>query len=398
MKKNNLSFFATAAVALLCVILAACGSNPAPIPPSDELDAAIRETSDYLNKQLPKGNKLVILNVQSEFPALSEYIIDELIANTVNDRAFSVVDRQQLNTIREELDFQMSGEVDDATAQALGRMAGAQIIISGAVSRIGDLYRLRIRALSVQSAEIVGQFNRNIPDNPTVAALVKSEATGYGGSTAMASNVGTKTPTQSPALTPTVTPVPVQTVPAQTPTPTPTPIPASVTPTTYIIGDIGPGGGIVFYDKGNNTDSWQYMEVSSSTVGKADWGADQAVTTDTAIGTGKRNTLILLDVLRSRGESGKAAQLCAEYRGGGFNDWFLPSKDELNAIYTSLVKSYLVIDLGQTGWLDTYWTSSQNSAGASWAYGTAWIQQFSSGNQNNSSKPHSHSVRAVRQF
>jgi hypothetical protein len=89
---------------------------------ADELDAAIRETSDYLNKQLPKGNKLMILNVQSEFPALSEYIIDELIANTVNDRVFSVLDRQQLNTIRAELNFQMSGEVDDETAQSLGRM------------------------------------------------------------------------------------------------------------------------------------------------------------------------------------------------------------------------------------------------------------------------------------
>jgi hypothetical protein len=90
----------------------------------------------------------------------------------VNDRIFSVVDRQQLNTIRAELDFQMSGEVDDDTAQALGRMAGAQIIISGAVSKIGDMYRLRVRALSVQTASIEGQFNRNIPDGATVVALV----------------------------------------------------------------------------------------------------------------------------------------------------------------------------------------------------------------------------------
>jgi hypothetical protein len=43
----------------------------------------------------------MILNVQSEFPALPEYIIDELITNTVNDRMFFVVDQQPLNTIRE---------------------------------------------------------------------------------------------------------------------------------------------------------------------------------------------------------------------------------------------------------------------------------------------------------
>jgi hypothetical protein len=42
------------------ILFAACSSSPAPVsaaPPPDELDAAIRETSDYLNKQLPKGNK-----------------------------------------------------------------------------------------------------------------------------------------------------------------------------------------------------------------------------------------------------------------------------------------------------------------------------------------------------
>jgi formylglycine-generating enzyme required for sulfatase activity/TolB-like protein len=173
------------------VALAGCSTAPA-VSTDDQLDAAIRETSDYLNASLPNGNKLVILNVQSEYPALSEYIIDELIANTVNDRVFTAVDRQQLDTIRAELDFQYSGEVDDDTMQELGRMAGAQIIVSGAVSKIGNSYRLRVRALGVQTARIEGQFNRNIPDGPTIAALAQSLATGYGGS-------GGRTVTSTPA-------------------------------------------------------------------------------------------------------------------------------------------------------------------------------------------------------
>jgi formylglycine-generating enzyme required for sulfatase activity len=184
------TFLKTLCGIMLALAIAACTGGPAAsankpavsTASADQLDVAIRETSDYLNKQLPKGNKLVILNIQSEYPALSEYIIDELIANTVNDRVFLVVDRQQLDTIRAELDFQYSGEVDDDTMQALGRMAGAQIIVSGAVSKIGDLYRLRVRALGVQTAQIEGQFNRNIPDGPTIAALARSQATGYGDS------------------------------------------------------------------------------------------------------------------------------------------------------------------------------------------------------------------------
>ncbi|MDR2500454.1 MAG: hypothetical protein LBD37_05165 [Treponema sp.] len=177
--KMSKAAFAFAAV-LAAGFLAACAGSPAPAVPPDELNAAIRETSDYLNKQLPAGNKLVILNIQSEFPALSEYIIDELTANTVNDRVFTVVDRRQIDTIRAELDFQMSGEVSDESAQNIGQMLGAQIIVSGAVSQMGGQYRLRVRALNVQSARIEGQFNRNIPDGPTIAALARSAATGYG--------------------------------------------------------------------------------------------------------------------------------------------------------------------------------------------------------------------------
>lgn len=220
-KTNEQALCVTVGFFLFCAVFSSCGGSPAPVatqavtapvsspgtyPPAvsttDELDIAIREASDYLNRQLPRGNKLLILNIQAAFPALSEYIIDELIANAVNDRVFTVVDRQQLDAIRAELGFQMSGEVDDATAQDLGRIAGAQIIISGAVSRISDLYRLRVRALSVQSAQIEGQFNRNIPDGPLISALTESQATGYGGGTAQTSSAmarGTAAPAPSAA-------------------------------------------------------------------------------------------------------------------------------------------------------------------------------------------------------
>ncbi|MHC6204665.1 CsgG/HfaB family protein [Breznakiellaceae bacterium SP9] len=223
-------------------IFTACKASPPPAAsaqeskPADELDAAIRETSDYLNKQLPAKNKLVILNIQSDFPALSEYIIDELIANTVNDRVFSVVDRQQLNTIRAELDFQMSGEVDDDTAQALGRLTGAQIIVSGAVSRIGDLYRLRVRALNVQSAQIEGQFNRNIPFGTTITALVESQATGYGDG----SNYGGSGARVQPKAASSGGTVPTGTASASAGSGTP--VPATAKPTTASSGGTVPTG------------------------------------------------------------------------------------------------------------------------------------------------------------
>jgi hypothetical protein len=368
------------------ILFLACGGSPAPVsaapPPSaDELDAAIRETSDYLNQQLPKGNKLVILNIQSAYPALSEYIIDELIANTVNDRLFSVVDRRQLDTIRTELDFQYSGEVDDDTMQELGRMAGAQIIISGAVSKIGDLYRLRVRALSVQTASIEGQFNRNIPEGTTIAALARSQATGYGESGEHTTNP-TTTPTGGAIET--NTPVPAVTA-ASAPVQTP------VAP-TYKIGDTGPAGGLIFYDKGNNSGGWRYLEAASEDVGVVQWGIKMITGASAAeIGTGNRNTRILAGYTE-----GKAAQLCRQYNQGGYNDWYLPSKDELNWMYTNLERK----SLGDFNLSGFYWSSTEINDSS------AWIQRFSDGfqegaqrtyNSGDNYKERSYLVRPIRQ-
>jgi hypothetical protein len=397
-------FYIPIQLALLCAVLSACAGSPSPVSAQassrqDELDTAIRETSNYLNKQLSKGNKLMILNVQSDFPALSEYIIDELIANTVNDRVFSVVDRQQLNTIRAELNFQMSGEVDDSTAQSLGRMAGAQIIISGAVSRIGDLYRLRVRALSVQSAQIEGQFNRNIPNGPTVTALVNSKATGYGSGPAVTSTGSTtRQASSSPAA-----PVPA---PAPAVVPTPAPVTPAAQPTTYNIGDKGPAGGIIFFDMGFDIDGWRYMEAAPQDIpGKFQWGAyGQNIGTQTALGSGKRNTEIIVLTLKNNGETARAAQVADVAKYSGYDDWFLPSKDELDLMYKNLKQKYL------GNFQNTlYWSSSEGRTNYALAMsdrnngGFAWYQDFNNGVQtlgsnSENGKNESYSVRVIRRF
>jgi len=143
-------------------------------PAADELDAAIREASTYLNGRVQPGSKAVFLNINSPYPDLSEYILGVLSENAVNDGVFSVVDRQSLDVIRAELNFQYSGDVSDQSAQAIGQMLGAQAIVSGTVSKIGALYRLQVKAIEVQTAAVQGQWSKNVPDGVTIAALTQN--------------------------------------------------------------------------------------------------------------------------------------------------------------------------------------------------------------------------------
>jgi hypothetical protein len=112
----------------------------------------------------------------------------------VNDRVFKVVDRQQLDLIRAEQNFQYSGEVDDNDALAIGKFFGAQTIVSGRVSQVAERYRFTIRALEVQSARVQAQNNLNIEANATITALMRS-----GGGTAAQAQPAAPAPAQPPA-------------------------------------------------------------------------------------------------------------------------------------------------------------------------------------------------------
>ena len=161
-----------ALIALFFAALSVYGQSRQPVKDIDELDMAIREAANYLNERIPHGTMLAILSIRSDFTAFSEYIISELNAHIVNDGIFSLGDRQELDQIRTEQNFQMSGEVDDNSALEIGKMLGAQTIITGKVSPLGSQWRIQIRALDVQTAQVRGQFNKNIASSgETVMAL-----------------------------------------------------------------------------------------------------------------------------------------------------------------------------------------------------------------------------------
>jgi hypothetical protein len=158
---------------------------------------------------------------------------------------------------------------------------------------------------------------------------------------------------------------------------------------SYKIGDIGPGGGLVFYDKGSKSDGWQYLEAAPGDLGEAEWGAYRNTVsgTETAIGAGKKNTQLIVAFLKQNNETGCAAQLCDDYVLNGKRDWFLPSKDELDLMYKNIGEQ------GRGDFGTYYWSSSEDAHSYD-----AWFQSFSDGHQDYYRKNLGYSVRAVRAF
>jgi hypothetical protein len=119
------------------------------------IQSALNNAVQTVMAVLKKDENIAIISVSSSDKELSEYIAEELEVMLVNNK-FIVVDRRSLDQIRQEQNFQLSGDVDDSSAVSIGKFVGAKIVIVGNISGSGSLRRLRLRALDSQSAQVVG--------------------------------------------------------------------------------------------------------------------------------------------------------------------------------------------------------------------------------------------------
>jgi TolB-like protein len=138
------------------------------------LNRAINESAQYFIERinnLPQQRISVAVtnfgteSYSSQSDIMSEYIIDELIKYFINNSRFTMVDRQKLNEARRELYFNMSLDVSDETAQLIGRFIGAQVVIFGSIKPMGNVVRFQVRAIRVETAEILGIYTGNVRQN-----------------------------------------------------------------------------------------------------------------------------------------------------------------------------------------------------------------------------------------
>ncbi|MBU6240567.1 MAG: hypothetical protein KJS66_02145 [Acidobacteria bacterium] len=182
-----------------------------------------------------------------------------------------------------------------------------------------------------------------------------------------------------------------------------------------LVGDVGPAGGVVFYDAGT-TKSWgRYLEVSPKSAEVIGWpwrkpGYDYqtdlvypldgdlarlARVKSKAIGMGAANTSA---VVKAYGPGRYAAKYAADYAVNGYDDWFLPSADELDVMYNVL---YAVEEPLSPFAPTYYWSSSE------YDLKNAWTVLFRSGQRfdregwftaKDTGKPNAMRVRPIRAF
>lgn len=160
------------------------------------------------------------------------------------------------------------------------------------------------------------------------------------------------------------------------------------TESAWTVGNPGPAGGIVFYDKGYYSDGWRYLEAAPTDQSTdVQWGCSGTNLPGAQgwdFGSGMQNTI---DIINGCLTSNIAARIADNFEYGGYSDWFLPSKSSVDEMYHVLYLN------GQGSFaLDVYWTSTEASSISAWAY------NFYSGGPIVNNKVVNYRVRAVRAF
>ncbi|MDR2181400.1 MAG: hypothetical protein LBN92_01845 [Treponema sp.] len=306
------------------------------------LDQAIQQAALSIEERLPAKTKIALLNFDSPADDFSEYVIDELTANLVDSGKLTVVERKEIDLIRNEVEFQFAGEVSDDSMQKLGRILGSQAIVSGSLKKLGSLYRIVVRVLNVQSAEVAVQYRANIAGDEVVHALLA------GGKTTGAQAVVRKGKAAGPFLDPVT--------------------PAARVRTEYNLGDTGPAGGIVFHDKKDTSDGWRYLEAAPASS----------------------------EFIAGRSEAIRRCKALVVNGKLDITGWRLPTLEELNMMYERLHKQGLGgFDGSGIIYSSYYWSSANDS------YGYSCFQDFSNGSQSSTwgwAGAANFRVRVVRQF
>ncbi|PHR72860.1 MAG: hypothetical protein COA67_03930 [Lutibacter sp.] len=157
------------------------------------------------------------------------------------------------------------------------------------------------------------------------------------------------------------------------------------------IGDFRDGG-VVFWVDPTDNNHGLVVAVNNQSFG-APWGC-QGITvspTYSDIGSGAANTVLIEAICTT---PGTAADFAANLSLNGYNDWFLPSRFELNEYYTNKnIVNATVLANGGAIPNQFHWSSTQSSSNLG-----AFVVNLTTGTSGSAGKNSNYGVRAVRAF
>ncbi len=169
------------ALVLLLTGLCSCSwmpARPAPKPPEDaDFITMIEHLAEDIITQLKEYKAYNIAvsdfsDLTGDVSDFGKFIAEELTTKLFTYRDFTVIERQLLNKIIAEQQLSLSGLIDNQDAVSLGKVSGAQALVTGTVTDLGERVKINARLISTETGKIFSAASTIIPKDRQLASLL----------------------------------------------------------------------------------------------------------------------------------------------------------------------------------------------------------------------------------
>ncbi len=122
---------------------------------------ALQGLSDYSSYRLTPDTRLATMplapaeGAPAGMAAQAEYLGAQLALAASGSKLFTVVERKDLQKVLGELELQLSALADEDSAAKVGKLLGAEVLVTGTVFRKGDVYEVFLKLVRVETAEVL---------------------------------------------------------------------------------------------------------------------------------------------------------------------------------------------------------------------------------------------------
>lgn len=117
---------------------------------------------------------LAVLNLKNQSEELEKIKAGETISSLLTTKIsesvlFILVEREEINKAFKEISLGQTGLVDEKSAPKAGELLGAEILLDGSVSTVGDQVLVQVRLVSTESGAILSVQDISIPKSEMIA-------------------------------------------------------------------------------------------------------------------------------------------------------------------------------------------------------------------------------------
>ena len=144
-------------------IVVASNGEASDLTMGPSIETSVRNSFDRATQTLKKKLKVAVINVDADNITEADYILEELTYLSVHsDKKFEVIDRRTVDAFRASNGIGVPSYNNDYILMLIGQLIGADVILTGRLDGLGELRRLRVKALEVKSGRLLGNSSERV--------------------------------------------------------------------------------------------------------------------------------------------------------------------------------------------------------------------------------------------